>query len=160
MIRTGIGVDVHAFVPGEGFVLGGVSIPDSRSISGHSDGDVIIHAIVDALLGAAARGDIGTYFPSSDPQWKDASSRIFLTQTKELLAEVGYHAEHIDCSVVLQEPAISSYIPEMRQNVSRDLGIDIDRVSIKATTTDHLGFTGRKEGVAALAIATVSSPEE
>lgn len=156
MIRTGIGVDAHAFIPGGGFVLGGASIPDSRSIAGHSDGDVVIHAIVDALLGAAARGDIGTHFPSSDPQWKDASSRIFLTRTRELLAEAGYRTEHIDCSVVLQEPAISSYIPEMRRNVSKDLGIDLDRVSIKATTTDQLGFAGRKEGVAALAVATIT----
>jgi 2-C-methyl-D-erythritol 2,4-cyclodiphosphate synthase len=160
MTRTGIGIDAHAFITGEGFVLGGVSIPDSRSISGHSDGDVVIHAIVDALLGAAAEGDIGTHFPSSDPQWKDASSRTFLTWTKGKLSETGYGIDHVDCSVILQEPAIAGYIPEMRRNVSIDLEIDIDQVSIKATTTDHLGFAGRKEGIAAMAVATITSREE
>lgn len=160
MTKTGIGIDAHAFEPGDGFVLGGVSIPDSRSISGHSDGDVVIHAVVDALLGAAAKGDIGTHFPSSDPQWKDASSRVFLTWTREALTEAGYRTDHIDCTVILQEPAISSHIPKMRQNVSKDLGIDTNQVSIKATTTDKLGFTGRKEGIAAVALATIAALEE
>ncbi|MFC1619252.1 2-C-methyl-D-erythritol 2,4-cyclodiphosphate synthase [Candidatus Neomarinimicrobiota bacterium] len=160
MIKTGIGIDAHAFVDGQGFSLGGVSIPYEKSIVGHSDGDVIIHAIVDALLGAAAQGDIGIHFPSSDPQWEGASSRVFLTWTRELLVETDTQIQHVDCTVILQEPAISSYIPEMRRNVSKDLGIDIDQVSIKATTTDQLGFTGRKEGIAAMALATIAVQEE
>jgi 2-C-methyl-D-erythritol 2,4-cyclodiphosphate synthase len=160
MIKSGIGVDAHAFVDGQGFSLGGVSIPYEKSIVGHSDGDVIIHAIVDALLGAVAKGDIGTHFPSSDPQWEGASSRVFLTWTRELLAETDTQVQHVDCTVILQEPAISDYIPEMRRNISKDLGIDIDQVSIKATTTDKLGFTGRKEGITALALATIAVREE
>ena len=160
MIRTGIGVDAHAFTDGQGLSLGGVTVPFTKSILGHSDGDVIIHAIVDALLGAVAKGDIGAHFPSSDPQWAGVSSRIFLTKTREVLAETGAKVLHVDCTVILQEPAISEYVTEMRRNISTDLGIDLDQVSIKATTTDGLGFTGRKEGVAAWAIATVLQQKE
>jgi len=156
MIKTGIGVDVHGFAAGSGITLGGVNIPCDKSISGHSDGDVVIHAIVDALLGAVAGGDIGNHFPSSDPRWQGADSRLFLRRAKEIVTEASGEISHVDCTVILQEPAIAPYIPEMRRNVARDLGIGTDQVSIKATTTDRLGFTGRGEGIAALAVATVS----
>ncbi len=155
MVKTGIGVDVHGFTKGEGLTLGGVNIPCDKSIAGHSDGDVVIHAIVDALLGAVAGGDIGAHFPSSDPRWKGTSSRLFLRRARELVDEAGGQISHVDCTVILQEPPIAPYIPEMRRNIATDLAIDSGQVSIKATTSDHLGFTGRGEGIAALAVATV-----
>ena len=155
MVKTGLGVDTHAFGEGEGLILGGVTIPYHQSISGHSDGDVVIHAIVDALLGAAALGDIGTHFPSSDPQWEGADSRQFLHRVADLLANAGAVINHVDCTVILQEPVVSPYIAQMRRNIAEDLKTDQDNISIKATTTDYLGFTGRKEGVAAMAVATV-----
>ncbi|MFB0516906.1 MAG: 2-C-methyl-D-erythritol 2,4-cyclodiphosphate synthase [Candidatus Neomarinimicrobiota bacterium] len=155
MIRTGLGVDAHGFTAGDGFMLGGVHIPHDKSIAGHSDGDVVLHAIVDALLGAVARGDIGTHFPSSDPQWRGASSRIFLQRAREIVAEANGEICHVDCTVILQEPAIGPYIPDMRRLIADDLAVELDQVSIKATTTDHLGFIGRGEGIAAIAVATV-----
>lgn len=157
MVKTGLGVDTHAFGEGEGLILGGVIIPYHKSISGHSDGDVVIHAIVDALLGAAALGDIGSHFPSSDPQWKGADSRQFLHRVADLLANAGAEINHVDCTVILQEPVVSPYIAQMRRNIAEDLKTDQDNISIKATTTDYLGFTGRKEGVAAMAVATVGT---
>ena len=156
MVKTGIGVDTHAFGEGEGLILGGVTIPYHKSITGHSDGDVVIHSIVDALLGAAALGDIGTHFPSSDPQWEGADSRQFLHRVADLLANAGAVINHVDCTVILQEPAIASFIDAMRTHIAQDLKTDRGNVSIKATTADHLGFTGRKEGVVAVAVATVS----
>ena len=158
MVKTGIGVDAHAFGEGESLILGGVTVPYHKSITGHSDGDVVIHAIVDALLGAAALGDIGTHFPSSDPQWQGASSRQFLQHVTGLLHGAGARLNHVDCTVILQEPAIAPYIDEMRRNIAGDLKTDRGNVSIKATTTDTLGFTGRKEGVVAVAVATVNLP--
>ena len=155
MIKTGIGVDAHGFTKGEGLTLGGVNIPFDKSIAGHSDGDVVLHTIVDALLGAVAGGDIGAHFPSSDPRWLDASSRLFLRRAREIVAEAGGEISHVDCTVILQEPAIAPHVAEMRHNVAEILGVDLAQVSIKATTTDHLGFTGRGEGIAALAVATV-----
>lgn len=137
-------------------MLGGVRIPDHKSIAGHSDGDVIIHAIVDALLGAIADGDIGTHFPSSDPKWKGVSSRLFLEHVHKKITAAGGQIQHVDCTVILQEPAIASYIPDMRRVIADDLRLEVSQVSIKATTTDHLGLTGRKEGIAALAVATIS----
>jgi len=156
MVKTGIGVDTHAFTDGDHLVLGGVTIPFERSIAGHSDGDVVIHAVVDALLGAVARGDIGTHFPSSDARWKGASSRLFLQRAREIVAEADGTISHVDCTVILQEPPVAPQIPEMRRLIAADLDIKTDQVSIKATTTDRLGFTGRKEGIAALAVATIS----
>lgn len=156
MVKTGIGVDAHAFGEGEGLILGGVTVPYHKSITGHSDGDVVIHAIVDALLGAAALGDIGTHFPSADPQWEGASSRLFLQHVTGLLHGVGARLNHVDCTVILQEPVVAPYIDEMRRNIAEDLKTGRGNISIKATTTDTLGFTGRKEGVVALAVATVS----
>ncbi len=160
MVRTGIGVDVHGFAAGSGLTLGGVTVPYDKGIGGHSDGDVVIHAIVDALLGAVALGDIGTHFPSSDDQWRGASSRVFLERGRELLADAGAQINHVDCTVLLQEPPIAEHIPEMRRRVADGLAIDPTQVSIKATTTDHLGLIGRGEGVAALAVATVTAEND
>ena len=157
MVRTGLGVDVHGLAAGNGLTLGGVTVPFDQGITGHSDGDVVIHAIVDALLGAAALGDLGTHFPSSDEQWRGVSSQIFLKRCRELLAGAGARIQHVDCTVLLQEPPIAEHIPEMRRRVADDLAIDAAQVSIKATTTDHLGLIGRGEGVAALAVATVTT---
>jgi len=155
MIKTGIGIDSHGFTDGDGLVLGGATIPYGKSISGHSDGDVVLHAMVDAILGALAQGDIGSHFPSSDPQWQGASSRLFLRHVKKLADLAQVTLQHLDCTIILQEPPVAPFIPEMRQNVAQDLGVDLSCISIKATTTDYLGFTGRKEGIIAVAVATV-----
>lgn len=155
MIRTGIGVDAHAFGAGDGFFLGGIWVAHSLGVKGHSDGDTLIHAIVDALLGAAGMGDIGRHFPASDPQWKDARSSLFLEATAALIATAGGHIHHIDATVILQEPMIVDLLPEMATSMSAALGIGAGQVNIKATTTDYLGFTGRREGLAAIAVATV-----
>ncbi len=155
MLKTGIGVDVHAFIAGDGLVLGGVKVPYQRSISGHSDGDVVIHAIVDALLGAVGAGDIGNHFPSSDPRWQGADSRLFLREARNILKQAGATLNNVDCTVILQEPTLAPHIPVMIKLLAEDLEVDASQVSIKATTTDHLGFTGRGEGIAALAVATV-----
>ena len=160
MIRTGIGVDAHAFTEGEGLVLGGVVIPYGKSLAGHSDGDVVIHAIVDALLGAVAAGDMGAHFPSSDPSWQGVSSGIFLQRVGGIIAEKGGTIHHVDCTVILQEPAIAPAVPDMRRHIAAQLALDSSRVSVKATTTDQLGFTGRKEGVAAIAVVTVDLNDE
>lgn len=155
MIRTGIGVDTHAFGAGDGFFLGGIWISHDHGVKGHSDGDALIHAVVDALLGAAGMGDIGRHFPSSDPQWKDVRSSRFLEATAAMIAKQGGLIHHIDATVILQEPVIGESLPEMAVTMSAALGINADQVNIKATTSDLLGFTGRKEGLAALAVATV-----
>ena len=155
MLRTGIGIDVHGFAAGDGLMLGGVKVPYHQSIAGHSDGDVVIHAIVDALLGAVGAGDIGTHFPSSDPRWKGADSRLFLREARNILKQGGATLNNVDCTVILQEPALAAYILKMRKLLAEDLEITLSQVSIKATTTDRLGFTGRGEGIAALAVATV-----
>ncbi len=160
MVKTGIGMDVHGFTKGEGLTLGGVNIPYEKSIAGHSDGDVVLHALVDALLGAVAGGDIGTHFPSSDPRWQGADSRLFLRRAKEIVTEAGGQINHVDCTVILQEPVIGPVIPEMRHNIAEVLGLGLEHISIKATTTDRLGFTGRGEGIAALAVATITAKEE
>ena len=157
MLRTGIGVDVHAFTDGDGMVLGGVQVPYQRSISSHSDGDVVIHAIVDALLGAVGAGDMGTHFPSSDPQWKDAHSRLFLREARNILKQAGATLNNVDCTVILQEPALAPYIPEMRKLLAADLEVNLSQVSIKATTTDGLGFEGQGQGIAAHAVALIEN---
>ncbi len=155
MLKTGLGIDVHAFTAGDGLVLGGVQVPYQRSISGHSDGDVVIHAIVDALLGAVGAGDIGSHFPSSDPRWQGADSRLFLREAGNILKRAGATLNNVDCTVILQEPALAPHIPQMIKLLAADLEVDASQVSIKATTTDHLGFTGRGEGIGALAVAMV-----
>lgn len=155
LTKTGIGIDVHAFSPGDGFKLGGVWIPHTQGLAGHSDGDALIHAIVDALLGAAGLGDIGAHFPSSDPQWKDADSLAFLTATVAMVSDAGGEIIHLDATIVLQEPRLSDHFPAMQAAMGSALTIDPAKLNLKATTTDHLGFTGRNEGVLATAIATL-----
>jgi 2-C-methyl-D-erythritol 4-phosphate cytidylyltransferase/2-C-methyl-D-erythritol 2,4-cyclodiphosphate synthase len=156
--RTGLGFDVHAF-GGEGpIMLGGVEVPHERGLAGHSDADVVLHAITDALLGAAALGDIGEHFPPSDPRWKDARSSIFLAHAAQLVRGAGGHIDFVDCTVICEAPRVGPYRDAMRLQVAEVLGLPISSVSIKATTTERLGFTGRREGIAAQAIATVRLP--
>ena len=158
-LRIGQGVDVHQLLAGIPLIIGGVSIPYSKGSKGHSDGDVLYHAIVDAILGALALGDIGQYYPSDNKNWKDTPSRKFLKHAQYLMQEKGYAAVNIDATVILQEPHLSSYISEMRENISHVLSISLDAVSVKATTTDSLGFTGIGEGIAATAVALLAETD-
>jgi len=156
--RTGMGFDVHAFA-GEGPVmLGGIAIPHSRGLAGHSDADVVLHAITDALLGAAGLGDIGEHFPPSDPQWKGASSDLFLAHAAALVRAGGAVIDHVDCTIITEEPKVGPHRAAMRQRVADILGVRLDQVSVKATTTEGLGFTGRREGIAAQAVASIRMP--
>jgi 2-C-methyl-D-erythritol 4-phosphate cytidylyltransferase/2-C-methyl-D-erythritol 2,4-cyclodiphosphate synthase len=150
-----MGYDVHKLATGEELWLGGVRIEHDKGLAGHSDADVALHAIVDALLGAIGDGDIGTHFPPSDPQWKGASSDRFLAHAAKLLGEAGYSLGNIDLTIICEAPKIGPHRPAMRRRIAELLGVDIDRISVKATTTERLGFTGRGEGIAAQAVATV-----
>ena len=150
--RIGQGVEVHAFGPGDHVVLGGVRVPHSQGIVAHSDGDVLIHAICDAVLGALALGDIGRHFPPSDPQWKGADSRRFLVHCVGLAAERGWRIGNVDATVIGERPKVGPHAEAIRATLAADLGVDADAVSVKATTTERLGFTGRGEGLAAMAI--------
>lgn len=153
--RTGMGFDVHAFA-GEGPVmLGGLAIPHSRGLAGHSDADVVLHAITDALLGAGGLGDIGEHFPPSDPRWQGASSDLFLRHAAELLRDRGAIIDHVDCTVIAEEPKVGPHRLAMRQRIAEIIGLRLEQVSVKATTTEGLGFTGRREGIAAQAIASI-----
>jgi 2-C-methyl-D-erythritol 4-phosphate cytidylyltransferase/2-C-methyl-D-erythritol 2,4-cyclodiphosphate synthase len=153
--RTGMGFDVHAF-SGEGpLMLGGIAVPHSRGLAGHSDADVVLHAITDALLGAAGLGDIGEHFPPSDPQWKGANSDLFLRRAAGLVRAGGAIIDHVDCTVIAEEPKVGPHRTAMRERIAAILGLAVDRVSIKATTTEGLGFTGRREGIAAQAVASI-----
>jgi 2-C-methyl-D-erythritol 2,4-cyclodiphosphate synthase len=156
-MRIGIGYDVHAFTTDRPLIIGGVTIPYEKGLDGHSDADALIHAIVDALLGAAALGDIGQHFPSSDLQWKDAPSTKFLTYTRTLLQENQWQISNIDATIIAERPKMAAYIPQMRANLATNLDIDINLISVKATTTDKLGFTGRGEGLACMAVALLES---
>jgi 2-C-methyl-D-erythritol 2,4-cyclodiphosphate synthase len=151
-IRIGHGYDVHAFRDGDHLVLGGVRIPHNRAFAAHSDGDVLIHALCDALLGAAALGDIGRHFPDTDPAYAGADSRVLLRRVAELIRAQGYRAGNVDATIIAQAPKMAPHIEAMRANLADDLGVALDRVSIKATTTERLGFTGREEGIAAHAV--------
>lgn len=155
MIRIGNGFDVHKFAENRELWLCGVKVDYSLGLLGHSDADVALHALCDALLGAVALRDIGFHFPDTDPAYKGADSRRLLRRVVELLAEKGYRPGNVDITIIAQAPKLLPYIDDMRQTVASDLGIDIDYVSVKATTTEHLGFTGRKEGIAAQATALV-----
>ena len=154
-MRVGIGYDVHPLVEGRPLVLGGVRVPFERGLFGHSDADVLVHAMIDALLGAAALRDIGTHFPSTDPQYKDISSILLLKRVGGMLHDAGFGIENIDATIIAQQPRLIDFIDEMCQNISRALGIAIDRVSVKASTSAELGFTGREEGIAAHAVALI-----
>ena len=152
-IRTGLGMDVHAFAPDRELWICGVKIPYELGLLGHSDADVALHALADAILGAAALRDIGYHFPDTDPRFKGADSRVLLRHVVSLVTQKEYSISNVDVTIVAQAPKMLPYIEQMRETVASDLAIDIDRVSIKATTTEHLGFTGRKEGIAAFATA-------
>ena len=154
MMRVGQGVDAHAFDPNRPLVLGGVRIPDSPGLAGHSDADVLSHAVADALLGAGHLGDLGKNFPPDD-RWRDASSLDILRETARLLSEAGWSCVNVDATIVTERPKLAPHIPEMEGNLAAALGIEPDSVSVKATTTDGLGFTGRGGGMAALAVVLV-----
>ncbi len=154
-MRVGFGYDVHALVTNRKLILGGVEIPHTMGLDGHSDADVLIHAIMDALLGAAALGDIGKHFPDNDNSFKNIDSRILLRRVKDILNENGYSIGNIDATISAQKPKLAPHIDKMRENISADLELDASLVSIKATTTEHLGFEGREEGISASAICTI-----
>ena len=156
MTRVGIGYDVHRFEDGRPLVLGGVPFEGERGLGGHSDADVLLHAIIDALLGAAGLGDIGTHFPPGDPQWKDASSVSMLEEAAGMLVVRQLSIDYVDSTLIAERPKISARTPEMRRQISRAVGLPVDRVNVKATTTDGLGAIGRGEGIAAMAVVAVS----
>ncbi|QJW47631.1 bifunctional 2-C-methyl-D-erythritol 4-phosphate cytidylyltransferase/2-C-methyl-D-erythritol 2,4-cyclodiphosphate synthase [bacterium BFN5] len=155
MLRIGMGYDVHKLVEGRKLILGGVDIAHNFGLLGHSDADVLLHAIKDALLGAAALGDIGRHFPDSDEQYKGASSLLLLAKVDEILKTHGYRVNNIDATVVAEKPKLAPHIPTMNENIAKVLGVEPDRVNVKATTTEGLGFAGQKEGIAAYAVATI-----
>ena len=154
-LRIGSGYDVHKLVEGRRLVLGGVDIPYEKGLLGHSDADVLIHAVMDALLGAAALGDIGYHFPDSDERYSGADSRVLLREVGRLLKEAGYAPVNIDATVIAQRPKLRPHIDLMRANIASDLALDISQVSIKATTEEKLGFTGRGEGIAAESVCLI-----
>ena len=151
-MRIGQGFDVHAFCEGSEIIIGGVHIPHDRALKAHSDGDVLLHAVADALLGAAALGDIGHLFPDTSDECAGADSRVLLREVRRQIAERGLEVVNVDSTIIAQSPKIAPHVAAMRQHIAEDLGIPIDRVSVKATTTEKLGFTGRREGIACQAI--------
>jgi 2-C-methyl-D-erythritol 2,4-cyclodiphosphate synthase len=159
-IRTGIGIDIHAFADDRKLILGGIEIPFEKGLEGHSDADVVLHAITDALLGSLALGDIGIYFPDTDDKYKNAKSSIFLNKAKELVEEKGYSINNIDVAVSLERPKISPHLEKMRTNISVILNLSVEKISIKATTSEKLGFVGREEGAFAYVVATVVKTEK
>jgi len=157
--RVGIGYDVHVLAPDRALVLGGVTIPFELGLLGHSDADVALHAIMDALLGAAALGDIGQHFPPSDETYRGADSRRLLARVRELLQERGWRATNVDCTIVAERPKLAPHTPAMRAIIGAALGLPSDAVSIKATTNERIGFIGREEGIAAMAVAQIARGE-
>ena len=153
--RTGIGVDVHPLAEDRALVLGGVKIPHTHGLAGHSDGDVLVHAIIDAILGAAGLGDIGTHFSPGDEQYRGIDSTILLTRTVEIIAEENWRVQYVDATILAERPRLQSYISEIRATLARSMRLSDGLVSVKATTTDGLGFTGRSEGIASMAVATL-----
>ncbi|GAB6085532.1 2-C-methyl-D-erythritol 2,4-cyclodiphosphate synthase [Alkaliphilus crotonatoxidans] len=154
-IRVGLGYDVHRLVVGRKLILGGVDIPYDKGLLGHSDADVLLHAIKDALLGAAALGDIGRHFPDTDVRYKDSDSLELLKKVKQLLETKGYQVNNVDATIIAERPKMAPYIQDMRENVAQALKIDVDRINIKATTTEGMAFTGKGKGIAAQAIASL-----
>lgn len=155
-MRIGQGFDAHALVAGRRLVIGGVEIPHDKGLAGHSDADVLVHAVCDALLGAAGLGDIGAHFPDTDPRFKDIDSRKLLFAVRQLVRDRGWHVINVDVTIVAQAPRMAPHIPAMRANLAADLGIDPEAVNIKAKTTEKLGFVGRGEGIAAEAVALIT----
>ena len=156
-MRIGHGYDVHRFVEGRPLILGGVTVPYEKGLLGHSDADVLLHAVCDALLGAAALGDIGKLFPDNDNAYKDIDSKILLKKTVEIITQKGYKVSNIDCTVIAQKPKLAPYIDEMRHVIANICLVDIDLVNVKATTEEKLGFTGREEGISAHAVCLIQS---
>ena len=154
-MRVGIGYDVHRLAPGRRLVLGGVKVASKQGLIGWSDADILTHAVIDALLGAAAMGDIGRHFPPGDPQYKDISSLILLERVKGMLKEKGWRVGNIDAVIVAEQPKLKDYIDSMRHKLAQTLGIDVGLVSVKASTSEQLGFAGREEGMVAWAVATI-----
>ena len=154
-MRIGTGYDVHKLVEGRKLIMGGVEIPYAKGLLGHSDADVLVHAIMDALLGAAALGDIGKHFPDTDPKYKGADSLMLMREVKRILSDEGYEIENVDSTIIAQAPKMKPHIEEMRQNIAEALSLDITQVSVKATTEERLGFTGRGEGISAQAVALI-----
>ena len=155
MIRVGHGYDVHALVEGRDLILGGVKIPHHKGLQGHSDADVLIHAICDALLGAAALGDIGRHFPDADAQFKNIDSRILLRHVREMLEDNGYGVGNVDATIIAQAPKLAGFIPKMVEYLADDLCVEQSQVNVKATTTEKLGFIGKEEGIAVEAVALI-----
>ncbi|MBQ6403946.1 MAG: 2-C-methyl-D-erythritol 2,4-cyclodiphosphate synthase [Oscillospiraceae bacterium] len=155
-MRIGHGYDVHRLTEGRKLILGGVEIPYEKGLLGHSDADVLLHALCDALLGAAALGDIGQHFPDSDERYHGADSRVLLRRVVEMLRENGFSVENVDCTILAQRPKLAPHIPQMRKNIAADLSVPVDRVSVKATTEEGLGFTGEGAGIAAHAVSLLS----
>ena len=158
-MRSGIGFDVHPLIASRPLVLGGATVPHFSGLKGHSDGDTLTHAVIDAALGGAGLGDIGTHFPSSDERYEGVDSTILLEATRELLADSGWRVTYVDATIIAEEPRLNQFVSQMADNLSGALGLDANMVNVKATTTDGLGFTGRREGIAALAVATLESNE-
>jgi len=159
-MRVGIGYDVHPLTPGRRLVLGGVDIPFDRGLSGWSDADVLTHAIISALLGAAARGDIGKHFPPGEPRYKDISSLVLLSKIRDELAEDGWQVVNVDATILAAQPKLAGFIDQMRQQLGQTLGIALEQVSVKASTSNGLGFVGRGEGIAAHAVALIEHVAE
>lgn len=159
MYRVGLGFDAHRLVEGRKLLLGGVQVVHARGLQGHSDADVLLHALTDALLGAAGLGDIGLHFPDSDPQWKDAASELFVRKTLEDLRKERWRIVNVDLLVIAQEPRLSTYREQIRSSVSTLLALSQEQVNLKATTTDHMGFIGRGEGIAAQAVVLLQKDE-
>ncbi len=156
-MRIGHGYDAHRFAAGRPLVLGGVHVPHDRGLAAHSDGDAVIHALCDALLGAAAMGDIGAYFPDTDATFRNIDSRVLLRRVQELLQQRGWRVGNVDITIIAQAPRLANFIPDMRKILAGDLHTGVENVSIKATTTERMGFTGREEGLAAHAVALLMS---
>jgi 2-C-methyl-D-erythritol 2,4-cyclodiphosphate synthase len=154
-LRTGIGFDVHAFAEGRKLILGGIEIKHDKGLAGHSDADALLHAVTDALFGSLSLGDIGTHFPDDDPRYKNADSTVFLKKANELVRNRGFFVNNIDIVVMLQQPRIAPYVQKMKDKISKILDVGSERISIKATTTEKLGFVGREEGISVMAVATV-----
>ncbi|TZF91044.1 2-C-methyl-D-erythritol 2,4-cyclodiphosphate synthase [Cognatilysobacter lacus] len=154
--RIGQGFDVHAFGDGDHVMLGGVRVPHSQGLVAHSDGDVVLHAVCDAILGALALGDIGRHFPPTDTRWRDADSRMFVRHCRALADDAGWHVVNVDATVIAERPKVAPHAQAMREAIAADLGIDVSAVSVKGTTTETLGFTGRGQGIAAMAVCLLA----
>ena len=153
IIRIGNGYDVHQLVSGRKLILGGVNVPHSKGLDGHSDADALLHALCDALLGAVGAGDIGKHFPDSDPKWKGISSIVLLEQVTAICRDKGFEIANVDTIIVAQKPKLAPFFPDMKKNIAHAMAIDIERINIKATTTEKLGFVGKEEGIATYAVA-------